>query len=54
MYVVQPPGALWFGHAWEKQGAGPTEGFSYTSDSNAQWMTVEQIRELVAPYETGA
>lgn len=27
------------------------EGFQYSSDSNSHWLNVEQIREIVAPFE---
>ncbi len=54
MYVVEPPGALWFGHGWRDQGTSLPEGFRYTSDNNQQWLTIEQIREIAAPFELGA
>ena len=47
MYVVEPPGALWFGHEWREKGKPLPEGFAYSSDSNDQSLTVEEIRELV-------
>ncbi len=52
MYVVQPSGALWFGHELEKKGRELAEGFSYNSDGNQQWLTVDEISELIAPYQT--
>jgi UDP-N-acetylglucosamine 4,6-dehydratase len=48
MYVVEPPGALWFGHEWRAKGKPLPEGFSYSSQSNPQTLTVDEIRELVA------
>ena len=51
MFVVEPPGALWFGHGWKSQGSPLSEGYSYTSDSNDEWMTVDSIREMIAPYD---
>jgi hypothetical protein len=27
------------------------EGFHYSSDSNPEWLDVEQIRQMVAPFE---
>lgn len=51
MYVVQPAAALWFGHYWSDIGKPLTEGFHYASDNNSEWLTVEQIREIVAPIE---
>ena len=50
MYVVQPGGALWFGHSWEGKGKSLPEGFRYGSETNAQWMSVEAIRQMVEPY----
>jgi UDP-N-acetylglucosamine 4,6-dehydratase len=50
-YVVEPTGALWFGHDWQDRGQPLPEGYRYASDSNSDWMTVEDIRELVAPFD---
>jgi len=47
MYVVEPPGALWFGHEWREKGKPLPEGFAYSSHSNEQSLTVEEIRDLV-------
>ena len=51
MYVVEPTGALWFGHAWRSEGKMLDEGFRYASDNNADWLDEQQIRELVKPFE---
>jgi UDP-N-acetylglucosamine 4,6-dehydratase len=51
MFVVQPSGALWFGHSWQEQGQLLPDGFLYASNNNPQWLTVEQIKEMVAPFE---
>jgi UDP-N-acetylglucosamine 4,6-dehydratase len=51
MYVVQPAEMTWFGRDWEKQGKAVADGFRYTSNSNEQWLTVNQIREIIAPIE---
>jgi UDP-N-acetylglucosamine 4,6-dehydratase len=51
MFVVQPAGAHWFGHAWERQGQPLPDGFRYASDTNPDWMTLEQIQKMVAPFE---
>jgi UDP-N-acetylglucosamine 4,6-dehydratase/5-epimerase len=50
-YVVQPPEDLWFGHTWSQQGKRLPEGFSYASDKNEHWLTVDEIRDLVQPFE---
>ncbi len=51
MFVVQPSGALWFGHSWQEQGRSLPDGFVYASNNNPQWLTVDQIKEMVAPFE---
>ncbi len=51
MYVVQPTAALWFGHEWEKLGKPLPEGFRYSSETNPVWLSIEQIKEIVAPFE---
>jgi len=51
MFVVQPSGALWFGHSWQQNGKTLPDGFLYASNNNPQWLTVEQIREMVEPFE---
>lgn len=51
MFVVQPTAALWFGHEWENLGKTLPEGYRYASDTNDQWMTGEQIHEMIAPFE---
>lgn len=51
MYVVQPTAALWFGHEWENKGKPLPEGFRYTSETNPDWLSIEQIKEIVAPFE---
>jgi UDP-N-acetylglucosamine 4,6-dehydratase/5-epimerase len=54
MFVVQPSTALWFGYDWQDKGRGLPDGFRYTSETNPQWLTIEQIREYVAPFEAGS
>ena len=51
MYVVQPSEALWFGHGWQEKGQPLPEEFRYSSDSNTEWLTLDQIREIVASIE---
>jgi UDP-N-acetylglucosamine 4,6-dehydratase len=51
MFVVQPAEAHWFGRAWERQGKVLPDGFRYVSDTNPDWMTLEQIQKMVAPFE---
>lgn len=51
MFVVTPPGALWFGHAWDGRGRALSEGYRYSSDGNDRWLTVDDIRNIVAQLE---
>jgi UDP-N-acetylglucosamine 4,6-dehydratase len=51
MYVVQPAEALWFGHAWAQKGANIADEFRYASNTNTDWLSVEQIKEIVEPFE---
>ncbi len=51
MYVIQPAQALWFGYAWQDKGSPLPDGFRYASNTNTQWLDVEQIRELIRPIE---
>ncbi len=50
-YVVQPVGHLWFRHDWASEGTLIPDGFEYTSDHNAVWLTDAEIRVLVEPFE---
>ncbi len=51
MYVVQPAEALWFGRDWEKIGKVIEGDYRYASNTNDQWLTVDQISDIVAPIE---
>jgi len=51
MYVVQPSVGSWFGHDWQSDGHGLPAGFRFGSDNNPQWLSVDQIRDMVAPFE---
>jgi UDP-N-acetylglucosamine 4,6-dehydratase len=51
MYVVQPSPNAWFGHDWQVEGGALPAGFRFGSDNNPQWLSVTQIREMVAPFE---
>jgi UDP-N-acetylglucosamine 4,6-dehydratase len=48
-YVVQPDAEWWVKSGRPKgwDGATPArEGFRYTSDTNSQWLTIEQLRDM--------
>ena len=51
MFVVQPAEALWFGREWESEGKVLEDGFRYASNTNTQWLQIEQIGEIIAPIE---
>jgi UDP-N-acetylglucosamine 4,6-dehydratase len=51
MYVVQPAESLWFGRDWEAKGKLLSDDFRYASNTNTQWLNVEQIRKIIAPIE---
>ena len=51
MYVVQPAEAFWFGRDWEKAGKPIADEFRYASNTNTDWLSVDQIREIVDQVE---
>jgi len=51
MYVVQPTAELWFGHEWQKLGRPLPDGFRYASDTNPNWLDIEQINQMLIPLE---
>jgi UDP-N-acetylglucosamine 4,6-dehydratase len=51
MYVVQPAEAFWFGREWEACGKHLPDGFRYASNTNTEWLDVDQIQKIVAPIE---
>ncbi|HEY9075507.1 MAG TPA: UDP-N-acetylglucosamine 4,6-dehydratase (inverting) [Anaerolineaceae bacterium] len=56
MYVVQPAEAIWFGREWEKLGKALPDGFRYASNTNTEWLTIEQIYKMameVGEHENG-
>jgi UDP-N-acetylglucosamine 4,6-dehydratase len=51
MYIVQPSTELWFGHTWQGRGRPLPEGFRYASDTNPEWLTLDQIRSIIKEVE---
>ncbi|HPS41984.1 MAG TPA: UDP-N-acetylglucosamine 4,6-dehydratase (inverting) [Anaerolineaceae bacterium] len=51
MYVVQPAESFWFGRDWETKGKLLDDGFRYASNTNDEWLNVEQIQKIIAPIE---
>jgi UDP-N-acetylglucosamine 4,6-dehydratase len=53
MFVIRPSFSWWEDNNWS-QGATPPSGFRYASDSNTQWLSIEDLRRLVGePAESG-
>jgi UDP-N-acetylglucosamine 4,6-dehydratase len=50
-YIVQPATSPWFGYEWENKGKKLEDGFRYASNTNTEWLSIEQIREMIAPIE---
>jgi UDP-N-acetylglucosamine 4,6-dehydratase len=51
MYVVQPAVSPWFGYEWEDTGKTLEDGFRYASNTNSEWLNLEEIQAIVAPIE---
>jgi UDP-N-acetylglucosamine 4,6-dehydratase/5-epimerase len=56
MFVVMPAMSLLvkgkpLGRDWEACGRPLPDGFRFASNTNAKWLTIEQIKEMVAPIE---
>jgi UDP-N-acetylglucosamine 4,6-dehydratase len=51
MFVVQPAEALWFGRDWESRGKKLDDDFRYASNTNEEWLNVDQIQAIIAPIE---
>lgn len=51
MYVVQPAEALWFGREWEEIGKPLPDDYRYASNTNDEWLNIDQIGEIIAPIE---
>jgi UDP-N-acetylglucosamine 4,6-dehydratase len=51
MFIVQPTTELWFGRNWSDQGSSLPDGFRYNSETNPDWLSLDEIRKIVAPFE---
>ncbi len=51
MFVVQPTTELWFGHEWQNNGHKLPDGYRYASDTNPDWLSLEEILQIIAPLE---
>jgi len=50
MFVIKPPETLW-NRRQHYEGKPLPEGFSYTSDTNLEWLDVEGIKKYIEPFE---
>ena len=50
MYVIQPNHPWWKSANWMNARALP-DGFRYASDTNTEWMSDQQVRDMVEPEE---
>jgi len=50
MFVVTPTATLWQ-RDLKYEGSPLPDGYRYASDTNPEWLSVEQIRHVVAPFE---
>jgi len=50
MYIIKPPETLW-NRSQQYDGTPLSEGFSYTSANNTQWLDVEGIKKYITPFE---
>jgi UDP-N-acetylglucosamine 4,6-dehydratase len=51
MYVVQPAAAFWFGREWVSKGAPIDDDFRYVSNTNSDWLNVDDISKNHRPFE---
>lgn len=51
MFVVQPAESLWFGRDWESRGRLLDDGFRFASNTNTDWLNIDQIGRIIAPIE---
>jgi UDP-N-acetylglucosamine 4,6-dehydratase len=50
MFVVHPEETFWSrGHDWSKNGKPLPDGFRYASNTNTEWLSIDQIRQIIAP-----
>lgn len=46
MYVIEPDNPMWSYEPWSN-GKDLPEGFKYSSGSNSEWLTVDQLRRMI-------
>lgn len=51
-YIIKPDFPQWRDEAPSYSGGkGVPEGFSYSSDNNTQWVTTDELKEMIRPFE---
>jgi UDP-N-acetylglucosamine 4,6-dehydratase len=50
-FVVQPATSSWFGYSWEDKGNKLEDGFRYASNTNSEWLSIEQIKKMISSIE---
>ena len=45
-FIIQPEDSLWTREKWPE--ANVPDGFRYSSDTNTQWLTHEQLKEFIS------
>jgi UDP-N-acetylglucosamine 4,6-dehydratase/5-epimerase len=51
MFVVQPAESFGFGYDWQDKGQLISDDFRYSSDNNTEWLDLQGIKDLIAPFE---
>jgi UDP-N-acetylglucosamine 4,6-dehydratase len=54
MFVVEPTSASWERRTWLDRGTVPQEGFAFTSENNPQWLSSEELSQIVGNIELNA
>jgi UDP-N-acetylglucosamine 4,6-dehydratase len=46
MFIIEPAHPWWAGHTWS-EGKRLPDGFSYSSDTNTEWLSVDDLQKMV-------
>ena len=52
-YIIEPEFAWWSKSAERAAGVRLPDGFRYSSDANTRWLSTEELRAMVRPFEQG-
>ena len=50
-YIVLPAEEMWFGREWNGKGKKVTDGFRYASNTNTEWLGIQEIQKIVESVE---